>query len=398
MIRSLSAPLRASSRSSSIPSILARPSATSTFLSPSLPLRRPLSSSPSTFFPDYRTPEPTRSTYQSRYDKLQLLLFRVVDEPAPNPDFDSDGNPIQHSKRQIRTLMVGCTFFAFICWAVFQPSDTPDLDQDKWWAFPIEWMEVVDQDEEGISGTLKNGQYKVLTVRMPDEHKKVKGNVETGEEGIYHIMVKDPNLQIERVSFDSPSLRLPSSLADFSLLLASYQPYTIFHPPGHITGTETQLSILVKKEPGGEVSKFIHGRKRFHWIELRGPFETKTEIVRPEILQTGDADAEKRKGWSMEGWDRVVMVSSPLPPTRRASSPSLFSSQAHAFSHLSLFYRSPAEPESLPLFNSSTPSPLTPPTSPRPNSPSSPSCTPPPPSRSLPSPAISPTPTSSPQN
>lgn len=87
------------------------------------------------------------------------------------------------------------------------------------------------------------------------------------------------------------------------------QPYTIFYPPEHITGLPTQLSILVKKEPNGEVSQFIHKRKRFHWIELRGPYETKTEIVRPQVLETGDAEAEKRAGWSMEGWDRVVMVS-----------------------------------------------------------------------------------------
>jgi len=59
---------------------------------------------------------------------------------------------------------------------------------------------VVDEDEEGVSGSLKDGTYKVLTVRMPDDHKPVPGNVETNQEGIYHIMVKDPNLNIERVS------------------------------------------------------------------------------------------------------------------------------------------------------------------------------------------------------
>ncbi|KAL7409582.1 hypothetical protein BDY24DRAFT_213867 [Mrakia frigida] len=270
MIRSLSTPLRTSAsllgaRSIAIllpsRSLSLRPTSStssSSFLPSSLGPRRSFSSSPSTFFPDYRTPDPNRSTYQSRYDKLQLLLFRVVDEPPPNPDFDAEGNPVQHSKRQIRTLMISTTVFCFIVWGVFQPSDTPDLDLDKWWSFPIEWMEVVDEDETGVSGNLKDGQYKVLTVRMPDDHKKVAGNVETNKEGIYHLMVKDPNLNIER-------------------------PYTIFHPPEHITGVNTQLSILVKKEPTGEVSKFIHGRKRFNWIELRGPYETKTEIVRSEV-------------------------------------------------------------------------------------------------------------------
>lgn len=99
----------------------------------------------------------------------------------------------------------------------------------------------------------------------------------------------------------------------FFVLLPCSQPYTIFHPPEHITGVNTQLSILVKKEPTGEVSKFIHGRKRFNWIELRGPYETKTEILRSDALKTGDAEEEKRNGWSMQGWDRVVMVSFHLP-------------------------------------------------------------------------------------
>lgn len=150
--------------------------------------------------PDYRTPDPNRSTYQSRYDKLQLLLFRVVDEPTHDPDFDEQGNPIQHSKRAWRTLLAGTIAMCFIVYGITRPADTPFLDPDVWWSFPIEWMEVVDEDEEGISGTLKDGQYKVLTVRMPDDHRPVKGNPESEAEGIYHVMVKDPTLNIERVS------------------------------------------------------------------------------------------------------------------------------------------------------------------------------------------------------
>jgi hypothetical protein len=199
MIRSLSAPLRSpvtmlGSRSMSRVAAAARPSLSST-LSPmtAVASRRALSSTPSKLMPDYRTPDPNRSTYQSRYDKLQLLLFRVVDEKPHNPEFDSEGNRVQHSKRAWRTLIAGIISICVITYGITRPADTPFLDQDKWWNFPIEWMEVV-------SGTLKDGQHKVLTVRMPDDHRPVKGNPEAGAEGIFHVLVKDPNLNIERVS------------------------------------------------------------------------------------------------------------------------------------------------------------------------------------------------------
>lgn len=100
------------------------------------------------------------------------------------------------------------------------------------------------------------------------------------------------------------------------------QPYTIFAPPPHVTGQATQLSILVKREPQGEVSRYLHSQRRFQWIDLRGPHPTLTEDARSPALVELDARepeiAAKRKGWSLEGWDRVIMVR-PLPPltTRR---------------------------------------------------------------------------------
>lgn len=108
--------------------------------------------------------------------------------------------------------MIGSLTLCLIIYGITRPADTPFLDQDKWWSFPIEWMEVVDEDEQGVSGTLKDGLHKVLTVRMPDDHRPVKGNPEAGAEGIYHVMVKDPNLNIERVSSRSPTSRAHQTL------------------------------------------------------------------------------------------------------------------------------------------------------------------------------------------
>lgn len=79
------------------------------------------------------------------------------------------------------------------------------------------------------------------------------------------------------------------------------QPYTIFPPPPHVTGSATQLSLLVKKEAAGEVSRYIHSLKRFDWPEIRGPIPTLTEDVRVGAEAGGE-------GWSLRGWDRVVMV------------------------------------------------------------------------------------------
>ena len=76
-----------------------------------------------------------------------------------------------------------------------------------------------------------------------------------------------------------------------------------------MTGSATQLSLLVKKEAGGEVSRYIHSLKRFEWPEIRGPIPTLTEDVRVGNEAGGE-------GWSLRGWDRVVMVSAFAPRSR----------------------------------------------------------------------------------
>lgn len=50
------------------------------------------------------------------------------------------------------------------------------------------------------------------------------------------------------------------------------------------------------------MSRYIHGLKRFDWPEIRGPIKTQTEDVRV-------GEEEGGEGWSLRGWDRVVMVS-----------------------------------------------------------------------------------------
>ncbi|CED84935.1 NADH-cytochrome b-5 reductase [Phaffia rhodozyma] len=222
--------------------------------------------------------DPTEQTTRQRLVSLfKITKFNPSVKPVIGPDGETDA-----SRNGLRTLFYGCVALAFVTYGVFKPAHSPLLDQDKYKAFPVEWVEVLDRDETGSTG-LKDGTYKVLTMRLPDNHPKVLGNLETNEEGIYHIMIKDSSLQIER-------------------------PYTIFSPPEHVDGLPTQLSILVKREPQGEVSRFIHSLKRFSWIEARGPFPTQVEVVRPSVIEQ-DPNIDQLKGWSLQGWDRVLMIS-----------------------------------------------------------------------------------------
>jgi hypothetical protein len=95
-------------------------------------------------------------------------------------------------RNDFRKFAVCLVIFAGIVYCIYLPADMPFLSETDYKAFPVEWIEVLGAPDS------KEGRYKVVTLRLPDEHPMVKGNLKS-EAAPYHLMVKDPNLQIERV-------------------------------------------------------------------------------------------------------------------------------------------------------------------------------------------------------
>lgn len=121
-------------------------------------------------------------------------------------DPNSGGSPTATlaPRNDFKKVAICLIVFAGIVYCIYLPADMPFLSETEYKGFPVEWIEVIGSPDS------KDGAYKVVTLRLPDEHPMVKGNLKS-EAAPYHLMVKDPNLQIERVSrHSSPS---PAPLA-----------------------------------------------------------------------------------------------------------------------------------------------------------------------------------------
>lgn len=123
-------------------------------------------------------------------------------------DPDSGGSPSARfaPRNDFRKVAICMVIFAGILYCIYLPADMPFLSETEYKGFPVEWVEVLGSPDS------KEGAYKVITLRLPDEHPMVKGNLKS-EAAPYHLMVKDPNLQIERVRglFFARFLSHPSS-------------------------------------------------------------------------------------------------------------------------------------------------------------------------------------------
>lgn len=110
-------------------------------------------------------------------------------------------------RNDFRKVAICLVIFAGIAYGIFLPADMPYLSETEYKGFPVEWVEVLGAPDA------KEGRYKVLTLRLPDEHPMVKGNLKS-ESAPYHLMVKDPSLQIERVCPFAALTLPPSARAD----------------------------------------------------------------------------------------------------------------------------------------------------------------------------------------
>ncbi|OXG97664.1 hypothetical protein C345_01011 [Cryptococcus neoformans A2-102-5] len=100
--------------------------------------------------------------------------------------------------------------------------------------------------------------HKLVTIKIPsssygffDKPYRLDGevaDVEGGEVVIQHVMVKSPDIQIER-------------------------PYTLINDPT-ITNGEREMRMVVKRVQGGEVGRVVHTTKEGEILGVRGPIPT----------------------------------------------------------------------------------------------------------------------------
>ncbi|KGB74516.2 hypothetical protein CNBG_0354 [Cryptococcus deuterogattii R265] len=113
-------------------------------------------------------------------------------------------------------------------------------------------------DQELKSSKLLTPFHKLVTIKIPssshaffDRPYRLDGemaDVEGGEVVIQHIMVKSPDIQIER-------------------------PYTLINDPTVANG-EREMRMVVKRVRGGEVGRVVHTAKEGETLGVRGPIPT----------------------------------------------------------------------------------------------------------------------------
>lgn len=169
---------------------------------------------------------PSQLPKKSRKDKLYDFFI----DRSPRATGHEDQWLVKNEKKM---WTLSATTMAILLFLIFLPADDPRLDSIEWSKFPIEWVQTLGKEADGAaaaeggSGSGKaagqassDGLYKVITVRTPDDHKPIKGNPETCVEGMYHVMIMDPELQIERVSCDLCQGLLVQETDDFCFLSA----------------------------------------------------------------------------------------------------------------------------------------------------------------------------------
>lgn len=183
---------------------------------------RPLSSRSSALLPKLASPSLLHASAQrAAFSHSQIRQVRLPHEaPSPKVAFLEKFSPVNHKvnpkddpnpsarflpRNDVKKVLICSLIFAGICYGIFLPADMPFLSEDEYKAFPVEWVETLGKTDT------TDGRYKVLTLRLPDEHPMVMGNLKS-ETAPYHLMVKDPNLQIERVRPPALSSRAPVPL------------------------------------------------------------------------------------------------------------------------------------------------------------------------------------------